>query len=280
MKRAFQIGVVVCWTLYVLLIGYFVVQQPLGLPFLLVLLPPSTLTFFLFSLGHALWRWGSYRALLLLLLTLSISFAFEAVGVRTGRIYGPYHYTDRLGPLLFGLVPPLIPVAWFMMIYAAHDLVERIADVRHPSGLGREIWLAVLSAFAATAWDLVMDPIMVLGGHWVWEVQGAYFGIPLQNYVGWLATTFTIFLLFRLLALRVQPRPWGPSSRFFASLPVGAYVVTWLGNVALALELGLRGPAVAGFFGMGSFALLGLGKVLFGSPATERSTRLSGPTRD
>ena len=265
MKRVVRVGVLTCWTLYVLLIGYFVVQRPLGLPFLLLLLPPSTLAFFLFSLGHAVWSWGGRRALLLLGLTLGISFAFEAVGVRTGRIYGPYHYTERLGPLLLGLVPPLIPIAWFMMIYAAHDLVEHVAGAG-ASSLGREIWLAALSALAATAWDLVMDPIMVLGGHWVWEVQGAYFGIPLQNYVGWLATTFTILLLFRLFALRVPPRPWGARDRFFASLPVGAYAITWLGNVALALELGLRGPAVAGFFGMGSFALLGLGKLLFGAP--------------
>lgn len=267
MKGGFKLGVTACWILYVLLFGYFVVQQPLGLPFLLVLLPPSTLAFFLFSLGHAVWSWGSRRALLLLALTLGISFAFEAVGVRTGRIFGPYHYTERLGPLLFGLVPPLIPIAWFMMIYASQDLVERVVDARGTSRLGNAVWLAALSALATTAWDLVMDPIMVAGGHWVWEVDGGYFGIPLQNYVGWLVTTFTILLLFRLFTLRMQPRPWGACDRFFASLPVGAYAITWLGNVALALELGLHGPAMAGFFGMGSFALLGLGKVLFGQAA-------------
>jgi len=263
MKQLWRIGVIIFWILYVLLVGYFVVQQPLGLPFLLLLLPPSTLAFFLFSFGHAVWSWGGRQALLLLALTLGITFAFEAVGVRTGWIYGPYHYTDRLGPRLLGLVPPLIPLAWFMMIYASHNLVEQVTGVKGEPGFGRMVWLTMLSALAVTAWDLIMDPIMVAGGHWIWEVQGRYFGIPLRNYVGWLATTFTIFLLFRLLTLRHRPRPWGSSGRFFASLPVGAYVVTWLANVALALQLGLRGPAVAGFFGMGSFALLGLGKVLF-----------------
>jgi putative membrane protein len=263
MKRLWQRGVIALWVLYVLLMGYFVVHRPLGLPFITWLLPPSSLSFFAFSLGHAVWSWGSRRALLLLGLTLGITLLVESIGVLTGWVYGPYHYTDRLGPRLFGLVPPLIPLAWFMMIYVSHDLVERVVRPGSNPGPGRTIWLATLSALAVTAWDLIMDPVMVAGGHWVWEVRGGYFGIPVQNYIGWLATTFTIFLLFRVLTAQGSPRPWGPSSRLFASLPVGAYVATWLANVILALELGLHGPAVAGFFGMGSFALLGLGTVFF-----------------
>jgi putative membrane protein len=34
------------------------------------------------------------------------------------------------------------------------------------------------------AWDLVMDPVLVTRGHWVWENGGRWFGIPLQNFLG------------------------------------------------------------------------------------------------
>jgi uncharacterized membrane protein len=44
---------------------------------------------------------------------------------------------------------------------------------------------------AMTAWDVVMDPIIVTSDHWVWAAQGAYYGIPLQNFCGWRHLVFT-----------------------------------------------------------------------------------------
>ena len=59
--------------------------------------------------------------------------------------------------------------------------------------------VAAVGAVIMTAWDLAMDPMMVAGEHWVWDVPGAYFGIPLQNYWGWWLTIFVTFILFRIL---------------------------------------------------------------------------------
>lgn len=42
-----------------------------------------------------------------------------------------------------------------------------------------------------------MDAMMVASGHWIWVIEGAYFGIPVQNFWGWWLTTFTTFLLFQ-----------------------------------------------------------------------------------
>lgn len=265
MRQIWQPMVTAFWLLYVLLMGYFVLRPLLGLPLILMLLPLSTLAFFAFSLGHAIWTLGSRRAFLFLALTFGISLLFESVGVLTGWVYGPYHYTDRLGVKIFGLVPVVIPIAWFMMIYPSHVLVEGVGRAlgKHHS-VGWSVWMAGLSAMAMTAWDLVMDPLMVASGHWVWEVEGGYFGIPVHNYVGWLATTFAIFLAYRLLTAGRGACPWGTASPFFSSLPLWAYVVTWLGNVAAAGQAGFAGPALAGFFGMGTFALIGVGMRVWG----------------
>lgn len=263
MRGFWQLTVTALWALYCLLMAYFVIRPVLGLPFVPVLLILSTLALFGFSVGHAVWSLGGRQALLFLGLTFGISLLFESVGVLTGWVYGPYHYTDRLGLKVFGLVPVLVPIAWFMMIYPSHALVERLASPNRQSGLGRTVWLAGLSALAMTAWDLVMDPIMVASEHWVWEAEGAYFGIPVQNYAGWLVTTFIIYLLYRLLTGRRVAHPWGNSSQRFQNLPLLAYSATWLGNVGVALGAGWPGPALAGFFGMGAFALLGLGTALW-----------------
>lgn len=262
MRRHWQPMVVTLWALYTLLTIYMVAGPPPGLPGTRVVMPLTTLLFFGFSLTHAAWRLGGRHALLLLGLTFGVSLAFESVGVLTGWVYGPYHYTDRLGVKAFGLVPLLIPVAWFMMSYPSFVLAETLAGAGPDGSAKRAAWMALLSAMIMTAWDLGMDPAMVAAGHWVWEVEGAYFGIPVHNYAGWLATTFCIYLLYRLIAARHRPRPWGTGGHGFESLPVLAYAVTWLSTAMVNLEIEQVGVALVSFFGMGSFALLGLAATL------------------
>jgi len=95
---------------------YHLIALAWGWPNPFWLMPLNTLLQWGFALAHALPTLGRRRALLLLGLTFGISLTLEAVGVATGWIYGPYAYTDRLGPRLLS-VPVLIPLAWFMMAY-------------------------------------------------------------------------------------------------------------------------------------------------------------------
>ncbi|MSP13459.1 MAG: carotenoid biosynthesis protein [Chloroflexi bacterium] len=265
MKTFWKPVTIALLALYTLLMGYFIIGPVFSAPRMPLFLSIASLALFGFSLAHAILTLGSRRALLFFLLAFTVSLLFESVGVLTGWIYGPYHYTERLGVKIFGLVPLLIPIAWFMMIYPSYILVEYLADSRPYRGWWWLIWLSGMSALAMTAWDLVMDPIMVGSAHWVWEVSGAYFGIPIQNYIGWLLTTFVIYLAYRSLT-EGQPLTPGQALRpidpIFALLPVVAYAITWLGNVAIAFQTGWPGAALAGFFAMGSFALLGLGAAL------------------
>jgi uncharacterized membrane protein len=60
-------------------------------------------------------------------LVCAVSLLFESVGVATGLVYDPYHYTNKLGPLFLGLVPYLIPMAWFMMSYPSFVIADRLA---------------------------------------------------------------------------------------------------------------------------------------------------------
>ncbi len=256
------------WIMYTLSVVYIISYPVLGLPRAGILLPLSTLTFFAFAVGHALDMLGTKRTAQFLLISFLVSLLFESVGVLTGLVYGPYHYGDTLGFKIFGLVPVLIPVAWFMMVYTSYVLALRLARAVAPGrSLLWDVWLSLVAAMAMTAWDLVMDPAMVLHGHWVWEVEGPYFGIPARNFFGWLATTFTIMFLYRFLVERSHPSPTREAPRAYRDLPLWAYVVTWLVNVAAAWELGLQGPAVVGFFSMGGFALLGVGLSIWGAPA-------------
>lgn len=222
------------------------------------IMPLLTLNAFIFAVVHANANLGTPRALLLLGLTFGVSLLFESIGVWTGWIYGPYHYTDQLGPRFLGLVPYLIPMAWFMIAYPSQMIAESYLGGTFRSGWRRVVGLAAASAVVMTAWDLIMDPIMVRMGFWVWEVEGAYFGIPLRNYAGWLVTTFTFYLLYRLLAPRMRTSPTTQASRSFLRLAAWSYLITWGSNTLAALQMGLGGPALAGGFSAGVLGLLGV----------------------
>ena len=69
---------------------------------------------------------GARRALALLAIVASISFASEQWGVESGAIFGKYTYGAKLGPKL-GHVPVTIPISWWVYYYAAHCVVNACA---------------------------------------------------------------------------------------------------------------------------------------------------------
>jgi uncharacterized membrane protein len=231
--------------LYILITTWFIVGSILKIGSSRFVTPLVTLTGFAFALLHAGQREGWRRALGLLALVFIVSLLFESVGVATGWVYGPYHYTDQLGPKFLGLVPYLIPVAWFMMSYPSFVIADRLV----PSGWKRWqrlLGVAAVGGLVMTAWDLIMDPVMVASGHWVWDTKGAYFGIPLQNYWGWWLTIFTSFALYLwLFGKSAKPLESG-----FDRLAMGSYLVTALGIVIASLVSGAGALALIGFFAM------------------------------
>ena len=240
--------------IYAALSLYTIVSLYVGAPYLPFFTPLLTLLAFTFSVEHGSQSLGWRRTLLLLFLTFSISLLFECVGVVTGLIYGPYHYTDKLGYKVLDMVPVLIPIAWFMMTYPSYMIAARLV----PTMKSIHVWrllVAAVGALVMTAWDLAMDPMMVAGDHWVWEQPGAYFGIPLHNYWGWWLTIFITFLLFLNLA-RVRPGQVSASESFI-TLAVWCYALVGFSTILTDFLFGLSGPALVGIFAMLPWVLMG-----------------------
>ncbi|MCJ7660281.1 MAG: carotenoid biosynthesis protein [Anaerolineales bacterium] len=233
---------------YIVVSIYVLLRALVGLSFLILPAILLSLLGFSFALLHASTRQGWQNAFIFLGLTVVISLLFESVGVATGWLYGGYHYTEEFGPRIFGLVPYLIPVNWFMMLYPSYVMAERIFP-RERNRWKQWIAIAAVGGVIMTAWDLVMDPLMVVRGHWVWENEGAFFGIPLQNFFGWWLTSFTILAIYHWGSHR-----WGRRiplhDLLFDHQAITFYAVTGFGSVIGALLAGLNGPALAGFFAM------------------------------
>ena len=109
-----------------------------------------------------------------------------------------------------------------------------------------------------TAWDLAMDPFMVKAGHWVWDIQGAYFGIPLQNYFGWWLTAFVTLGLFILLSKQTLSILTSMEWAGFDLLVVYVYAINGVNSILTDYNLGLAGPALVGIFAMLPWVLLSL----------------------
>ena len=214
----------------------------------------------LFSLVHGT-RWLGGRATLLFFLASTVvSWAFEQIGVKTGLIYGRYHYTDFLGPKI-GEVPVIIPVAWFAMIYPSYVIACWLIDGagRPPSSEKgpRFLWRAWVAGLVMTAWDVVLDPSYVQAGAWVWHDGGPYFGVPRQNFVGWMLTTVTVYSLFGLWLRRRAEAPALDGARWLGALPVLVYAVMTL---RYSMDESRGALSVVAFFVMGLPCLVALGR--------------------
>ena len=211
-----------------------------------------TVAFVLFALVHCATMQGARKTLGFFAISAVVSYLMEEIGVRTGVIFGAYHYSNQLGPRI-GHVPLLIPLAWFMMIYPSWVVARTLVRGVNTHSLFGLAAQSVIAALVMTAWDVAMDPGMAAAGNWIWEKGGAYFGVPRHNYAGWLLTTFLVFFLAGLLlrrpALKVR------ETRLFAALPIFVYALFAVryitSNTAPALQL-------IALFSMGTPALLAL----------------------
>lgn len=214
------------------------------------------LLFLAASVAAAWARSGPRFALSLAGLAFLCGYASEVVGVATGFPFSEYFYTERLQPQLLD-VPIVIPLAWAMMAFPAW----RIGELIGPTPALR----ALAAAGALTAWDVALDPQMVGIGYWEWPNGGAYVGIPLVNFLGWLLVGLVLFGWWALVA-RVPHVPSGRS--LVDALGPLLYAWTWIGStVAHALFFAGWGVAIASFAAMGLFAVPALLRLRAREPA-------------
>jgi putative membrane protein len=211
-----------------------------------------TLVFVVFALAHCVSTEGWRRTAQFFAVSAVVSYLLEETGVRTGLVYGVYHYSDQLGAKL-GHVPVLIPLAWFMMIYPSWAVARTLFRRSNMGSLTGLIAQALVAAWVMTAWDVVMDPGMAASGAWVWEQGGSYFGVPFRNYFGWILTTFLVYWIVGWLWRHTESELG--VDRTFAALPVFVYSF-----FALRYCLQNHFPAlqVVALFSMGTPALMAL----------------------
>ncbi len=147
---------------------------------------------------------GYLRALMLLTVLGLCALVFEYTSIHTGFPYGYFLYSNKLGFKLLETVPWTVFLGWTPLVIGSVALSQRVCDSR---------WLRILVAtFFLVLIDFVFDPVAVALGFWSWNHPGAYFGVPLVNFFGWifsglLGSWFTVHTVRQTVLSRVAIIP-------------------------------------------------------------------------
>jgi uncharacterized membrane protein len=131
---------------------------------------------------------GLKRSLQFMLPAVCLSLGSELLGTSTGFPFGAYSYLSGLGYKILDLVPFTIPLSWFYMGFASFLLA--CTSLKWGDHWLQRLEAIALGAMMLTAWDFVLDPAMSQAQYpfWEWHQFGAFFGMPLQNFAGWMGT--------------------------------------------------------------------------------------------
>ena len=194
-----------------------------------ILLRPYVFVFLLLYLCAAMAEMGWRRTLLFTAIGWIVAFTAESLSIRMGIPFGLYHYlpttVDR--ELWIAGVPFMDSLSFIFLAYASWMLA--CLALLPLSGQGKGWYnlsvpvqgrlggpVLVLTVVLFVLIDIVIDPVALRGDRWFlgqlfyYPEPGAYFGVPISNFVGWAVVGSTIMILFARLErhVKAEPPPW------------------------------------------------------------------------
>ncbi|MBE9005884.1 carotenoid biosynthesis protein [Fortiea sp. LEGE XX443] len=252
----------------VCLIGH-IVSMVFGLVGILLVIPNAEVIFHLSEVGQTAMQWsmagggvvymilgaaavflyalrtlGVGRAMAFLLPAVLISLSSELLGTSTGFPFGHYSYLSGLGYKIAGLVPFTIPLSWFYLGCASYLLARAGLEVDTKPSWWRHIVAIGLGSLLLTSWDFVLDPAMsqTTLPFWYWQQPGAFFGMPYQNFAGWLGTG-AVFMTVAALLWKNNPIKFERSQ---LNLPLVVYLSNFGFATVMSLAAGFSIPVLLG----------------------------------
>ncbi|MEI6428713.1 MAG: gamma-carotene 1'-hydroxylase CruF [Pseudanabaena sp. ELA607] len=186
---------------------------------------------------------GLKRTLMFLLPAVGISLTSELLGTSTGFPFGAYSYLSGLGYKIADLVPFTIPLSWFYVGFCCVLLGSTV--LRSGNSLAKRALMIGLGALMLTSWDFVLDPAMSQTPYpfWEWHQEGEFFGMPLQNFAGWMGTGATFMTVASVLWGKTQQPQLNRDQLVF---PLVMYVANFLFALILSTNAGFYIPVALG----------------------------------
>jgi uncharacterized membrane protein len=166
------------------------------------------------------------------------------IGSSFGVSAALYSYLSGLGYKIAGLVPFTIPLSWFYVGCVSYLLSRAGLEVDKKPSLLRHVGAIALGALLLTSWDFVLDPAMSQTSlpFWYWQQPGPFFGMPYQNFAGWMGTG-AVFMTVAALLWRNNPIQLERSQLNF---PLIVYLSNFGFATVMSLAAGFSIPVVLG----------------------------------
>ena len=162
------------------------------------------LPMFVFAFFHGVQKYGKKNMLIWFVITWIVSNFFEGLSIAMGFPFGNYHYTVGLEFSIWQ-VPVLIMVSYFAIVYSSW--ITALAVTNHLNKKIEGIYkflIPITAAVVMTMWDLVTDPQAAnINKSWIWEDGGAYFNVPISNFIGWV---FVVYVFLQIFTLFISSR--------------------------------------------------------------------------
>lgn len=127
------------------------------------------------------------------LFTFLAGYFVEVAGVHTGILFGHYQYGTGLGYKIWK-VPLLIGLNWLVLVYCTGVITHRLKI---------PVVLKIFTgALLMVGLDYLIEPVAIKHDWWTWQADD----VPLQNYIGWFISAFTLLSLFHLLRFNKNNR--------------------------------------------------------------------------
>ncbi len=215
-----------------------------------LVLRPYVFLFLAVYLVAATRDWGLRRALAFTGWAWVVAFLAEYSSTRNGFPFGLYHYTQttRGQEVFLANVPAMDSLSFTFLAYAAFALARLLLE------RSRGVTVVFLSGLLMMLLDVVIDPLAVRGDRWFlgrifyYPEGGAYFGVPLSNFLGWALVGWIIvggFSSFVRLTEGAR-RPFLGAGLYYGVLAFNLVVTWWIGEpLILAVGLVLHGALLA-----------------------------------
>ena len=200
-----------------------------------IALRPYVFLFFMAYLFGCSMQFGYKRALLFSVAGYLIAWGSEVSSIHNGFPYGAYFYIQNTTgrELLVKGVPLMDSASYVFLAYASYSTALFAVSPRLP---GREalrspfkklpFWSGaflldtwetralvstrVLAALLFVCLDIIIDPVALRGGRWFlgqiygYRSVGAYFGVPLSNFIGWAVVGYLMVWAFQGIDLLLE----------------------------------------------------------------------------
>jgi len=178
----------------------------------------------------AMLMWLGLKKGLASIVVLSIyALAIETLAIITGFPYSPFHYTDLIGAKILGYTPFTVPFAYVPLFIGCIYLAAINSENK---------WRLILkSAILVLIADLVLDPAAVALQFWIYVYNGIFYGVPLQNFIGWIITGILAAIVSLLLFGNelLEKKPHALVSSFFLIISfwtaVCLYKQLWISGI-------------------------------------------------